>query len=176
MAKITFTTICVFMVAAQSFAMSIVTSAGYGVMTQPASQYFHYTYNVSSTLYLYEDTLSIRAYIWQRPLFDTTHFQDQDTGEHLMAGYRFQSYKQIFCNLYFGVGEIHGWVQRKIDQSKTSFQVFGSTSTIQVQYKFENFTASIEHLLFIGRRSQLELDAKVLWPFSVTSIQLGYEI
>ena len=155
---------------------SIDLSAGGGVMVQPSSQYFHYVYGSAVTISADQSDFVVRAQMWQRPEFTSSGFQDQDEGAQILLGHRFKNLGVFEFYMYLGGGLAQGYIQDLSSQTKSSYKVYGTSSSASLGYHIGRFSITLEHLMFIGRRNQIEIDAKVLWPFSVTWINLGWVV
>ena len=152
-----------------------------GVMTQPASNYYHLVYGGYGEAATEDDWLIIRAHYLERPEFAQAGYVDQDYGWFIHLGTKVTATQNHGLYAYFGGGRMSGWLQEDAADSpegpgtqRRFYSLPGASAAIEYGVRALGVEASISHQSFVGYVDQAQLQARVGWPFNFFQLDLGY--
>lgn len=148
-----------------------------GLMQQPSSQYYHYTYGGSLSLGIESYQAFMKVNYFERPKFESNGFEDQDYGTFLQFGKKVNKAKWHGLVAYFGYGVMQGHVKKDGENSETRrYELEGFTLTLEYEVILKSLRFALNHQTFVGIASKSDLEAYVAWPFNMINLSMGVEI
>lgn len=169
---------CLFLSATSAWALELRLGATGGVMLQPTSSYYHGIYGGTLDLATDRRRLILRGAYFERPLFESVGFKDQDQGWSSLLGTSIKSLKKQDFLAFLGVGRVAGMVretQRDDDQPPFSRSYAMPALTTAVEYVVElgRMTLGVGHQTYIAFGGEDQTRALVAWPYNLFHIQVG---
>jgi hypothetical protein len=156
------------------FAISYVVSPLTGLMQQPNSQYYHLAYGASVNVINKNRQHALTAVYFERPEFSAEGFDEQETLAHIQ--WQIFASRTKYGDLMAGVGfgKVSGYVSNSTGRSSYSMNALVTSAEIVKRWK--SFELAAGHTIYVGGKSEEELNAYVAWPFLTLQLRMGFVI
>lgn len=152
-----------------------------GLMQQPTSQYYLWTYGANATLASENQGLILRLSYLERPKFKSEGFQDQDSALFAFIGGKSREFtKSLYVLVYAGFGETSGYIEstdNKEVYQKRSYKLSGPSFSLQIVYEAsQRLRFTLSHETLVGISGQDDFDSYVVWPYLFYQFGIGYNL
>lgn len=153
-----------------------------GIMKQPSSNYYHFTYGGYGEFGNEKETILLRIGYVERPLYSELGFQDQESMIFAILGTKILNNKWHGLYAYFGYGEVTGFIKAddNIDPNlqgvKRDFRLPGPTAAIEYNLRLFKLDIALSHQTLIGYTDNEQLRAYVAWPYNFIFLKIGMSI
>ena len=155
-------------------AISYVVSPLAGLMQQPNSQYYHAAYGASVNIMSKNLRHGLTAVYFERPKFSGEGFEEQETLAHIQWQIFASRSKYGDLMAGFGFGKASGYVSNSTGRSSYSMNALVTSAEIVKRWK--SFELAAGHTIYVGGKSEQELNAYVAWPFLTLQLRMGFVI
>jgi hypothetical protein len=181
LAKILFALSLLLMLVASMPAFAITTrvGSGFGVMVQPTSSYFLAAYSGFIDVATDSEGVMLRGTYVERPKFSSNGYIDQEYGYFGMVGTKLTKQANRGLNCYVGYGAMRGYlaVDKEYYPDSTAplrtFRLPGPVVELEYSYSWRHLRLGMEQIVFTGLGDQVQLDARVAWPYNILLINAG---
>lgn len=172
--KFLFTSTLIFTFDQYAVAASYYLSTTVGLMTQPASSYYHTVYGLDLKNSFFKEKLILNATYIERPEFKFNGFSDKESGSFFKVGSKLNSHNVHKLFAYVGYGKMSGYIKEISTSDQSSFHISGPVFKLEYIYDFKNFSLGIDHQTLVGHSDSRQLEAKVAWPYNFFMFNLTY--
>jgi hypothetical protein len=175
-----FAIVIVFATAGKAYPVEFTLGSAGGLMQQPSSEYYHFVQGAFVQLITSQSNHGVRLSYWERPVFRSNSFQDQEFGAVAVAQFAVRRGKNWRGNLGIGAGRVQGYIsaldERGVRTTSSRFHIDGLASELSLQWKLGRLHFGIDHGMMIGLGPKIETEAYVAWPYQTIFINIGISI
>ena len=163
-----------------AFAIAIKGSTSVGLMQQPTSHYYLFSYGGQADVSTDGDGFIARIQYVERPEFRTTGFRDKDYGTFGLVGTKLGKISTHGFYAFFGVGQMAGYTKAVADapgiiqDATRNYSLNGPTASLEYLARLGPVDFSVGHQTFIGFVDKGEMQAYVAWPYNFFSTSVGF--
>lgn len=166
--------------AIEARAVTVKAATTVGLMQQPTSHYYLFSYGGEAELQSDAEGGILRFQYVERPEFRTTGFRDKDFGGFVLAGTKLGKEKGRGLYAFLGLGQMAGYTKSVagapgIGVPETRhYALNGPTAALEYLARLGPIDFALGHQTFVGFVDRAEMQAYVAWPYNFFSASMGY--
>jgi hypothetical protein len=149
-----------------------------GLMQQPTSQYYHFTYGAQMDVARKEDAAIVRWQYLERPAFRRVGYVDQDFSGAMFFGTNVLKSGQFGVNALVGGGYAWGYLKEEgvASPKREGYKLPGMATALEARWTTSLVDVRLAHQVLICQNSKAQLQAYVAWPFTWVLLSLSTPI